>query len=73
MSDPVVLIASVPAAPVSTVEVELTQAELQAFLGEPNVVLVGQGTVDPNAGTVTLAPGQTLTIESKLDLVILIG
>jgi hypothetical protein len=70
---PVVLIASVPASPVSTVEVEFSQAELQAFLGEPNVIMTGQGTVDQNAGIVTVAPGQTMTIDTKLDLVLLIG
>ena len=73
MGTPVVLIAQIPAAPTSTVEVAVSQAELQSFLGEPGVVLVGQGTVDQDAGTVTLAPGQTMTIEAKLDLAILIG
>jgi len=73
MEAPVVLIAPVPPSPSSTVEVELSQAELRAFLGEPNVVMTGQGTVNQDAGTVTLTPGQVMTIDAKLDLVILIG
>jgi len=70
---PVVLIAPIPPTPTSTVVVEFSQAELQSFLGEPNVVMTGQGTVNQDAGTVTLAPGQVMTIDAKLDLVILIG
>jgi len=73
MGNPVVLIAQIPAAPTSSVEVAVSQAELQSFLGEPGVVLIGQGTVDQGAGAVTLAPGQTMTINAKLDLAILIG
>jgi hypothetical protein len=68
-----VLIAAVPAAPVSTVEIELNVAELQAFLGEPGVVMTGQGTVAQDAGTATLAPRQIMLIDTKLDLVFLIG
>ncbi len=70
---PVVLIASVPAAPVSTVEVEFSQAELQSFLGQDGVIMTGQGTVNQGTPPVTLAPGQTMTIDTKLDLVLLIG
>jgi len=73
MAAPVVLIAAVPAASTSSVEVDFTQAELQSFLGRPDVVITGQGTVNQDAGTVTLTPGQILTVKSKLDLVILIG
>ncbi len=73
MDAPVILIAPVPPTPTSTVEVEFSQAELQSFLGEPNVVLTGQGTVNQNAGIVTLAPRQVMTIDAKLDLVIRIG
>lgn len=73
MEAPVVLIAPIPASPTSTVEVEFSQAELRSFLGEPDVILTGQGTVDQNAGTVTLTPGQLMTIFTKLDLVILVG
>ena len=73
MGTPVVLIAQIPAAPTSSVEIAVSQTELQSFLGEPGVVLFGQGTVDQGAGAVTLAPGQTMTINAKLDLAILIG
>jgi hypothetical protein len=73
MAEPVVLIAPIPAAPTSSVEVALSQADLQAFLGQPNVVLTGQGTVDQNAGTIGVAPAQTMTIGTDLDLTLLIG
>lgn len=73
MAAPVVLIAPVPAAPTSRVTVEISQAELRSFLGEPGVVMTGTGAVDQNAGSVTLAPGQIMTIDARLDLVILIG
>ncbi len=73
MDAPVVLIVPVPATPTSAVEVEFSQAELQSFLGEPNVIMSGQGTVSQDAGIVTLAPGQTMIIDARLDLVILIG
>ncbi|MBT8396619.1 MAG: hypothetical protein HKO65_01580 [Gemmatimonadetes bacterium] len=73
VTTPVVLIASVPASPISTVDVEFSQAELQAFLGEDGVIMTGQGTVDQGAGVVTLSPGQTMTIDTKLDLVLRIG
>ena len=73
MDTPVILIAQIPATPTSTVEVEFSQAELQSFLGEPDVFMSGQGTVDQNAGTVTLAPRQVMRIDTRLDLVILIG
>ncbi len=70
---PVILIAPVPATPTSTVEVEFSQSELQAFLGEPNVFLAGQGTVNQGTAPVTLAPGQTMSLRARLDLAIQIG
>lgn len=73
MDAPVVLIAPIPASQTSSVRVEVSQAELRSFLGEPGVVMTGQGTVDLGAGTVTLAPGQIMTIDTKIDLVILVG
>lgn len=73
MEAAVVLIASVPAAPMSTVEVELSQSELQTFLGAPQVSLAGHGTVNQGTATVTLAPGQDMSIHARLDLTILIG
>lgn len=57
----------------STARVEFSQAELRSFLGQPNVVLGGSGLVAPSAGQVTLTPGQVLTLESKLDLVVRVG
>jgi hypothetical protein len=73
MAEPVVIIASVPATLTSMVQVELSQADLQSFLGEPNVVVVGQGTVDQGAGSVTLTPDQNMIIDTELALTILIG
>ena len=73
MAEPVVLIAPIPAAPTSRVEVALSQADLQAFLGQPNVVLTGQGTVDQNAGRVGVTPAQIMTIGTDLDLTLWIG
>ena len=73
MAAPVVLIAAVPGTPTSVVEVEFTREELQSFLGEPEVVITGQGTVNQDAGIVTLAPGQIMNVEATLDLVIQIG
>jgi hypothetical protein len=73
MAEPVVFIAPIPASPTSTVDVALSQADLQAFLGQPNVVLTGRGTADQNAGTVTVTPGQIMTIDTDLDVILLIG
>lgn len=73
MDAPVVLIGQVPASPTSTVEMEFSQAELQSFLGEPNVVMTGHGTVNLDAGNATVTPAQVMIIDAKLDLVILIG
>ena len=56
----------------STARVEFSQSELRSFLGQ-NVVLGGHGLVDVGAGQVTLSPGQVLTLESQLDLVIRVG
>jgi len=63
----------VPASPTSTVRVEYSQAELQTFLGEDNVVLTGFGVVDPTAGDASLAPGQILLMDSQIELVVRIG
>ena len=73
MAAPVVLIGQVPASPTSTVELELSQAEIQSILGETGVVMTGQGTASQDAGTVTIAPAQVMIIDAKLDLVLLIG
>lgn len=73
MAEPVVLIAPIPASPTSSVDIALSQADLQGFLGQPGVVLAGQGTADQNAGTVTVTPGQIMTIDTDLDVILLIG
>lgn len=70
---PIAKVVTVPATPTSTVRVDFSQAELRAFLGEPNLTMTGQGTVAPDAGAVNLEPAQTLTVDTRLDLVILIG
>jgi hypothetical protein len=73
MGSAITKVVTVPATAASSVRVEFTQAELQAFLGEPNISMTGQGTVAQNAPPVTLTPTQTLTVDTRLDLVILIG
>jgi len=73
MDAPVVLIGQIPASLTSTVEIELSQAELQSILGEPNVIMTGQGTVSQSAGSVTVLPDQVMIIDAKLDLAILVG
>lgn len=64
---------NIPPGATSTALVEFSQSELRSFLGQPNVVLGGHDLVDVGAGQVALSPGQVLTLESKLDLVIRIG
>ncbi len=73
VASPIIKTATVPAAPSSTVRVEFTEEELRSFLGEPGVMLSGTGTVDPGAGTVRVTPQQVLTVETRLDLVLLVG
>ena len=64
---------SIPAGPTSSVRVEFTQSELRSFLGEPNVFLRGTGVVAGGGGPVTLAPGEELSLDTELDLVIRVG
>lgn len=73
MEAPVILIGEVPPSPTSTVEVQVSEADLKAFLGEPNVTMSGQGTADQDAGTITVAPGQVMLIHTRLGLVIQVG
>jgi hypothetical protein len=73
LSEPIVAISQVPGTPSSIVDVEFTRQELQSFLGLEGVVLSGQAAVDQSAGTVTLSPDQVMTIDTRLDLVLLIG
>ena len=53
--------------------IEFSQAELQSFMGKTNVRLSGEGTVSGTAGSITVSPGQVITIDSKLDIVLIIG
>jgi hypothetical protein len=64
---------AIPAGPVSTGRVEFTGNELREFLGKENVRLSGSGTVNPASDHATLSPGQTLVMETKLDLIIRVG
>lgn len=73
MAEPIFFIARVPPTPTATLDVEFTASDLQAFLGQPDVVVAGQGTVDQSAGAIPLLPDQVMTIETKLDLTIEIG
>jgi hypothetical protein len=73
MGPAITKLVTVPATPASTVRVEFTQSELQSFLGEPSVTMTGSGTVAPGTGPVTLEPGQTLTVDTSIDLVVLVG
>lgn len=63
----------VTGAATDTVRIEFSQAELKSFMGQPNVTLSGEGTVSGTAGAITVSPGQVLTIDSKLDIVLIIG
>ncbi len=70
---PIIKLANVPAQPTSTVRVEFTASELQAFLGEPNVTLSGTGTVANDAVPVTISPSQRLAVSARFDLILLVG
>gem|GEM_PF-629516 len=73
LGSPIVKNLSVPAAPSSSVRVEFTRDELQSFLGQPGVTLTGGGTVAPGTGAVSVTPHQSLTVETRLDLVLRVG
>jgi hypothetical protein len=73
MGPPITKNVMVPAASYSSVRVDFTQAELRSFLGEPGVTLSGEGTVATGIGPVTLAPKQVLVVQTRLDLVLLVG
>jgi hypothetical protein len=65
--------AVVTSAPTSQVRIDFTGAELQSFLGEPNVVLTGSAVVEAAAGVVTVNPGQELVLKASMDLILEIG
>lgn len=53
--------------------IEFSQAELQSFIGQSNVTLSGEGTVPGSAAPITVSPDQVIIIDSKLDIVLIIG
>jgi hypothetical protein len=64
---------SIVVQPNQTVQrIDFTEAELQALLGH-NVLLQISGPVSAPAGTVTIRPTDTLTIETRLELTLEIG
>jgi len=64
---------NIGAASTSTVSLAFTAAELQSFLGEPDVMLSGGAVVDAAAPIITVTPGQELILSGDLDLTIRIG
>ena len=73
LDSPITKTVTVPEGATSAARVELTQEELRSFLGQPGITLSGRGTVTPGAGAVSVTPDQVLTIETRLDLVLLVG
>jgi len=73
MGPPITKTVTVPAGANPTVRVDFSQGELRTFLGEPGVTLSGTGTVASGTGPVTVAPQQVLVIQTRLDLVLLMG
>jgi hypothetical protein len=65
--------AVITSAPTSQVRIDFTGAELQSFLGEPDVVLTGSAVVDAAAGIVTVNPGEELVLKASMDLILEIG
>lgn len=57
----------------STAQLTYTGDELRSFLGKSGVRLTGTGTVSAAAGTITVSPGQRVSIKSKLDVTLRIG
>ncbi len=63
----------VTGAATNTDRIEFSQAELKSFMGQPNVTLSGQGTVPGSAAPITVSPDQVIIIDTKLDIVLIIG
>jgi hypothetical protein len=59
--------------PASVTRVEFSQEELRTFLGQSGVILSGTGTVSPAATPIQVTPGDSLRIESRLDITLRIG
>lgn len=64
---------TIPADASSSVSVPYTASELRDFLGEANVTLVGAGSVSAGAGAITVAPGQEMVLDGRIDLTLTIG
>ncbi len=62
----------ISASPSSTTRVDFTGEELQRFLGQPNVVIRGPGTVNA-ANAITVTPDQEIELEIDVDLTLRIG
>lgn len=59
--------------PTSQVRLEYTRAELRSFLGQMDVTIGGSGTVSTDAGSITVSPGQIVTMKGSLDAVVELG
>lgn len=57
----------------STSELAYSGDDFRRFLGEPGVTLTGSGTVSTGAGRITVAPGQEVVIDGKIDVTLRIG
>lgn len=64
---------SIPPTPTSSASVSLTGDEIRSFLAQPDVTLSGEGVVSPTTPTITVRPGQVFTLNTKVDLTVLIG
>lgn len=63
----------VPDSPSSSASLELTADEFRAFLGKPNVMLAGSGSVTSPSGAVMITPTMEMQIDGKIDLVLRVG
>ena len=65
--------ASIEGAAEESVVIPFTREEIRSFLGEPGVILSGGAVVDPDAGNVTVDPGEELILDAALDVTLRIG
>ena len=61
------------AAAASTTRVEFTGEEMRRFLGRSSVMLSGTGTVSAEATPITVAPRDTVKMDTRLDVVLRVG